>query len=183
MVTDCFSKYAFIKIKIIIKIIHVFRILWIISNYLHLLITSLFISHSYSHNIILHTIGLLFLFSFKIENKKKYLKDIFIISTLAFSALLISKGHDDLLLSFVIYKISHRTKNYFGMGHLNHGYNLLSSLFFLNSTFYLPFIDYYSFHYAVLFFLIFFNYFLIKEIYSVKNHEIIRYLYIFAFAF
>ncbi len=148
------------------------------------LITSLFISHSYTHNIILHTIGLLFLFSFKIENKKKYLKDIFIISTLAFSALLISKGHDDLSyyhLSFTKYLTEQ--KIIFGMGHLNHGYNLLSSLFFLNSTFYLPFIDYYSFHYAVLFFLIFFNYFLIKEIYSVKNHEIIRYLYIFAFAY
>ena len=69
------------------------------------------------------------------------------------------------------------------MGHLNHGYNLLSSLFFLNSTFYLPFIKLYSFHFSLLFFLIFFNYFLLKEIFSKKNDLVIKYLYFFAFLY
>ena len=69
------------------------------------------------------------------------------------------------------------------MGHLNHGYNLLSSLFFLNSTFYLPYIEYYSFHFSLLFFLIFFNYFIYKEVLISKNKNIIKFLYLFAFVF
>ena len=69
------------------------------------------------------------------------------------------------------------------MGHLNHGYNLLSSIFYLNSIFYLPFIKLYSFHFSLLFFLIFFNYFLIKEIFLNKNDLIIKYLYFFTFAY
>ena len=69
------------------------------------------------------------------------------------------------------------------MGHLNHGYNLLSSIFYLNSIFYLPFIQLYSFHFSLLFFLIFFNYFLIKEIVLNKNDLITKYLYFFTFAY
>ena len=69
------------------------------------------------------------------------------------------------------------------MGNINHGYNLLSSLFFLNSTFYLPLIGYYSFHFSIIFFLVFFNFFLLKEIFSQKNNEVIIFLYILAFSF
>ena len=69
------------------------------------------------------------------------------------------------------------------MGNFNHGYNYVSSLFFLNSTFYLPFIEYYSFHFSLIFFLIFFNFFLIKEIIYNENIDIIKFLYIFTFDF
>ena len=68
------------------------------------------------------------------------------------------------------------------MGHLNHGYNLISSLFYLNSLFYLPFIEFYSFHFTILYFLIFFNYFLVHEIYFNK-HQILKYLYLFTFVY
>ncbi len=148
------------------------------------LITSLFFPHNFIHNIIIHLIGLFFLFFIKTENKKKYLQYLFIISIFVFSALLISKAHDDFSyyhLSFTKYLTEN--KIIFGLGHLNHGYNLLSSLFFLNSTLYLPFIEFYSFHFSLLFFLIFFNYFVIYEIALSKNHNIIRLLYIFAFTY
>ena len=69
------------------------------------------------------------------------------------------------------------------MGHLNHGYNLLSSLFFLNSVFYLPFIEYYSFHFSLLFFLIFFNFFILRETLKTSNKDFLKFLYIFAFVF
>ena len=69
------------------------------------------------------------------------------------------------------------------MGNLLHGYKLLSSLFFLNSTFYLPFIEYFAFHFSSLYFLIFFNFFLFKKIISKKNHEVTKYLYLFALVF
>ena len=100
------------------------------------------------------------------------------------SALLISKTHDDFSYYHLPFtKYLTEQKIIFGMGHLNHGYNLLSSLFFLNSSFYLPYIEYYSFHFSLLFFLIFFNYFIYKEILISKNKNIIRFLYLFAFVF
>ena len=148
------------------------------------LITSLFVPHNFFHNLILHIIGIVFFIIYKAENKKKYLKYIILISILVFSAVLISKTNDDLSyyhLSFTKYLTEQ--KIIFGMGHLSHGYNLLSSLFFLNSTFYLPFINFFSFHFSLIFFLIFFNFFVIREIILIKNDELIRFLYLFAFVF
>mgnify|MGYP001281456145 FL=1 len=130
------------------------------------LITSLFIPHNFFHNILIHGLGIILLIFIKVRDKKNYLKFISLISVLLFSALLISKGHDDLSYYHLPFtKYLTEQKIIFGMGHLNHGYNLLSSLFFLNSTFYLPLIEYYSFHFSALFFLIFFNFFILKEIF------------------
>ena len=100
------------------------------------------------------------------------------------SALLISKTNDDFSyyhLPFTKYLTEH--KIIFGMGHLNHGYNLLSSLFFLNSIFYLPKIEFYSFHFTIIFFLIFFNFFVLNEIFNSKNNEIINFLYLLSFTY
>ena len=148
------------------------------------LFSSLFLQHNFIHNILLHGIGLLLLIFLPSKNKNRYLIHIFVIAILLFSALLISKTHDDFSyyhLPFTKYLTEHKV--IFGMGHLNHGYNLLSSLFFLNSVFYLPFIEYYSFHFSLLFFLIFFNYFIFKEILNPFNKNIIKFLYLFAFVF
>ncbi len=148
------------------------------------LITSLFFSHNFLHNLLLHGAGIFYLIFVKTKDKKKYLKFIVLISLAIFSLLLISKTNDDLPYYHLPFtKYLTEQKIIFGMGHLNHGYNLLSSLFFLNSTFYLPFIKYSSFHFGILFSLIFFNFFLLKEIFSNKNHQIINTLYIFAFAY
>ena len=148
------------------------------------LISNLFFSHSFLHNIILHGVGLFSLVFLKVKEKRIYLKYIFIISLFTFSALLISKTNDDFSyyhLPFTKYLTEH--KIIFGMGHLNHGYNLLSSLFFLNSLFYLPKIEFYSFQFTILFFLIFFNFFVLKEIFYSKNHEIIKILYVLSFTY
>lgn len=130
------------------------------------LLTSIFFSHNFIHNLIIHSFGIICFLLIKYKDKKDYLKNIFIISIFVFSALLISKTHDDFSyyhLPFTKYLIEQKV--IFGMGNLLHGYKLLSSLFFLNSIFYLPFIEYFSFHYSLLYFLIFFNFFLIKEIF------------------
>jgi len=148
------------------------------------LISSLFVPHNFIHNIILHIIGVLFFIFLKIKNKKDYSKSIFLISLFVLSALLISKTHDDFSyyhLPFTKYLTEHKV--IFGMGNLGHGYKLISSLFFLNSTFYLPVIEYFSFHFSLIFFLIFFNYILLKEILSKKTNEVIKFLCIFALTF
>ena len=148
------------------------------------LITSFFLSHDFTHNILLHLIGIFLFFFLKVKNKKNYLQIILLISLIIFSALLISKTHDDFSYYHLTFtKYLTEQKVIFGMGILGHGYKLISSLFFLNSTFYLPFIEYFSFHFTLLFFLIFFNFFIFKEIISKNTHEVIKILYIFAFTF
>ena len=148
------------------------------------LASSLFVAHGYIHNIIIHLIGIILFIFISASNKKKFLKFIIIISILSFIAVLISKTHDDFsYYHFPFTKYLTEQKIIFGMGHLNHGYNLLSSLFFLNSTFYLPFIKFCSFHFSLLYFLIFFNFFAIREIYSIKNDDIIKFAYLFAFVY
>ena len=120
-------------------------------------ISSLLVPHNFIHNILLHIVGVLFFIFIKIRNKKNYLKIIFLISIAVFSALLISKTHDDFSYYHLPFtKYLTEQKVIFGMGILGHGYKLVSSLFFLNSSFYLPFIEYFSFHFSLLFFLIFF---------------------------
>ena len=117
--------------------------------------SSLFFSHNFTHNLLLHFFGILSFLIIQIENKKEFLKNIFYISIFTILAILISKTHDDFSyyhLPFVKYLTEHKV--IFGMGNLLHGYKLLSSLFFLNSTFYLPYIKYFSFHFSALYFLI-----------------------------
>tara|TARA_B100000959_G_scaffold285116_1_gene358793 strand:- start:4289 stop:5974 length:1686 start_codon:yes stop_codon:yes gene_type:complete len=148
------------------------------------LLTSFFLPHNFYHNLILHCFGFIYFIFSPIGKNKNYFKYIFYISLTLFSLLLISKTNDDFSyyhLPFTKYLTEHSV--IFGIGHLNHGYNLLSSLFFLNSSFYLPFIEFYSFHFSLIFFLIFFNYFLLHEIF-VKNNDItVRYLYFFTFSY
>ena len=148
------------------------------------IVTSLFVSHNFFHNLLLHFFGVLFFVFYKTKDKKYFIKFIFLISLFLISALLISKTHDDFSyyhLPFTKYLTEH--KIIFGMSNIGHGYKLISSLFFLNSIFYLPVVEYFSFHFSLLFYLIFFNFFLIKEIISKNTNEIIKILYIFAFAF
>ena len=172
----CFNKFS--KENYIYLGFYGLTILTIIS-----LITSLIFSHNFTHNLIIHLLGVIF---FLIYLKKKnfvFINHIFIISVLLFSLLIISKTNDDFSyyhLPFTKYLVENHV--IFGMGHLNHGYNLISSLFYLNSLFYLPFIEFYSFHFTILYFLIFFNYFLVHEIYFNK-HQILKYLYLFTFVY
>ena len=147
-------------------------------------ITSIFVSHNFVHNLLLHLTGIIFFIYSKLENKKKYIRYVFFISLFVFSALLISKTNDDFSYYHLPFtKYLTENKIIFGLGNLNHGYNLLSSLFFFNSILYLPFIEYYSFHFSLIFFLIFFNFFVINEIFSNKNHNITKFLYLLSFTF
>ena len=76
-------------------------------------------------------IGIFYFINYKAKNKQTYLKFILLISFLVFSAVLISKTNDDLSYYHLPFtKYLTEQKIIFGMGHLSHGYNLLSSLFF-----------------------------------------------------
>ena len=142
--------------------------------------TNLFYPHGFLHNSIIHLIGFSFgVYYLVVEKKYILLKNLILISLLLLTALFISKPNEDFPyyhLPYTNYLIEN--KLIFGMGHLNHGYNLLSSIFNFNSTLYLPYIKFYSFHYVYLYFLVFFNYYCLVEIFKDKKINYIKIFYI-----
>lgn len=134
--------------------------------------THIFFQHHYLHNIFLHIVGIsFFIYSF---NKKKInsteLKFFIIIFFLLLSSFLISKTNEDfpyyhLPFSFQIVD----QKLNFGLGNLNHGFKQFSSIFMLNSIFFLPGVDVYLFNYSGFAILVFFTLFSLIEIFKRKN--------------
>ena len=103
-------------------------------------ITNLFVPHGFIHNIIFLTIGL---FSFFLILKKKLfrkkIKLILLVSSVLFIGILMYKTHDDFFYYHFHYTISLiEFKKIFGVGNLEHGFRTPSSIFYLNSLFYLP---------------------------------------------
>jgi hypothetical protein len=130
-----------------------------------------FVKHGFLHNIILHSIGiLLFFFFFKKKILNNYfISNIFKTSLLVFLGLFISKTNDDFPyyhLPFTMILVENKIQ--FGLGNLNTAYNHISSLFFLNSTLYMPYIKYYSFNFINVYFLIFANLYFYYELFKKK---------------
>ena len=111
-------------------------------------ISSLFISHGQIHNSIILAIGVIFFIkSYFKSSKKKEFKYFFLVFLILLIAVFIFKTHDD----FKYYHFSYSyylTENplIFGMGNYDLGYRTPSSIFYLNSLFYLPFVKYFMFH-------------------------------------
>ena len=119
-----------------------------------------FVKHGFIHNFIIHIIGVILFFIF--ANKKILDRSFFVIlfkiSLLVFLGLFISKTNEDFPyyhLPFTMILVENKIQ--FGLGNLNTAYNHISSLFFLNSTLYMPFIKHYSFNFTNIYFLIFIN--------------------------
>ena len=135
-------------------------------------ITIIFTKHGFLHNSILHFFGI-FLFFIYISKKiisKKFLINLFKISLLVFMGLFISKTNDDFPyyhLPFTMILVENKIQ--LGLGNLNTAYNHISSLFFLNSTLYMPFIKHYSFNFINIYFLIFINLYFYYELVKKKN--------------
>ncbi len=148
------------------------------------LATSYFFPHNHIHNIVLHLLGFVYFLSMSGFKNSRYIKNLLLISLFVLSCLFISKTHDDFSyyhFPFTKYLTEHHI--IFGMGHLNLGYNFISSTFFLNSTFYLPVINYFSLHFTTVYFLIFFNFFLIENLLFKENKKIIKYFCFLTFVF
>lgn len=108
-------------------------------------ITSFLIPHGIVFNLILHSIGVLnfYLFKKKIKLDKYHILIILII----FTCLLISKNHDD----FPFYHLQQSlnlsfNKLQIGLSNLDFSYAHHSSIFFLNSLFYIPHFKFYLFN-------------------------------------
>ena len=132
-------------------------------------LTHFFISHGYLHNIIFLSIGIISLYNFrsKVFNKQN-ITYIFCVFSIIFLAFIIFKTHDD--FGYYHFPYSYYLNKFsmiIGIGPLNLGFRTPSSIFYLNSLFYFPYIEYYLYHISVILIMGFSNIILISNI---KNH-------------
>ena len=119
--------------------------------------THLILPHNFIHNFVVIFLGFFLFNKFKKKINKRKRKIIIIIFLLLFIGFFIAKTNEDfpfyhlpMSLQIVEQKIQ------FGLGNLNIGYNHYSSLFFLNSLFYLPVTGIYLFNLTNFLFQVFF---------------------------
>ena len=129
-------------------------------------ITNIFFAHNYFHNTLVILIGLFFfIFDLKknFPRRKNDLKLLLIVFFIIFIGLIMYKNHDDFY--YYHFPYTHILTNYnkiFGLGNLNHGFRTASSIFYLNSLFYLPIIKYFLMNSGAAYILGFSNYLLTK---------------------
>ena len=133
-------------------------------------LTTFFISHNYFFNLLVLSFGLLSLIIHYLKKKREtnLLLHVLIFSIL-FIFILNGKNHDDFgyyhfPYTHIITQFSHPI----GLGVLNNGFRNPSSLFYFNSLFYLPKVDFYLYHVGSAFFLGYANLFLLKNIFDKK---------------
>jgi hypothetical protein len=138
--------------------------------------TNIFFAHTFLHNSLIIFFGLLiFIYDFIKNFSKRILehRDVTIIFVIIFIAILMYKNHDD----FYYYHFSYTLMltnfdKIFGLGNLGHGYRTPSSIFYLNSLFYLPIIKYYLMNSGAAYILGFSNYIFFKNIRNlIKNNN------------
>jgi hypothetical protein len=168
----------------------IFGLLGIFFSTLISYFTHLFFAHNIYHNLFFHLVGLsLFFFfikdylSYKIEIKKLILLIILFIS-----CLFLSKNNEDFPyyhLPYTLNLVEHKLQ--FGISHFNIAFRTPSSLFYLQSLFYLPYIKYYLFHSSGLLVLIFCNLFFLDKFFFkkkiVNNNYFIKFLSCLYFVF
>ena len=175
---------VFLKFKIKNFDIGIFGLLGIFFSTFISYLTHFFFSHGIIHNLIFNILGVLFFF-FYFRKYYNYFKYNFfylgLIIILFLPGLFISKNHDDFPyyhLPFILNIIEHKLQ--FGMGHINEAFRTPSSLFYVQSLFYLPYIKYYLIHSISLIILIFMNSILIGNISNRSNIYIDNFIKIFS---
>ena len=130
-------------------------------------VSNLILPHGYLFNCIFVFVGILS-FTIFIKNNFNLLKKDFLLLIFLFLflsiALIMFKNHDD----FPYYHFSYtynltQFDSLVGTGQFNHGFRTPSSIFYLNSLFYLPFIKYFSFNFSSVYILGFANIIFLKK--------------------
>ena len=151
-------------------------------------VTNFFFAHNFIHNSIIIILGIIaFFMLIKKRLLRKKIKLILLVSTLLFIGLVMHKTHDDFFYYHFPYTISLiEFKKIFGVGILEHGFRTPSSIFYLNSLFYLPILKNSLINSGAIFFLIFSNIFFIQKIFNKlknKKHDFIFLLSLFSLIF
>ncbi len=146
-------------------------------------LSNLFVPHNYLFNSFYLIIGLLsFILSLKKEiiiNFKKDLTLLIYLFLILFISLLIFKNHDD--FPYYHFEYTYLLTQFdllIGLGQFNHGFKTPSSIFYLNSLYYLPLIKFYSFNFAPIYILGFVNFIFFKKIkfFEQKKYYLENYL-------
>ena len=152
-------------------------------------ITNYFFEHNYLHNLFVIILGIISFFYFSLRNLKKFLiefKILAIIFSILFISLLLYKNHDDFFYYHFQYTLSLiEFKKVIGLGLLEHGYRTPSSIFYLNSLFYLPGIDYYFLNGGAILILGFSNLYLVNQLLKklkINNIDFIFYVLLLSLA-
>ena len=157
--------------------------------------SNLFIAHTEIHNLIILFIGLI-LFIYLVKQKYSLYKSeiifSFIVFILLFCAVLQFKNHDDFPYYHFPYAYYLTQQSlHIGIGQFNHGFRTPSSIFYINSLFYLPYAKFYLFNFTSLFILGFTNIILLKKIHNyfkfifakVEQLNLIHFLSLLSFVF
>ena len=145
--------------------------------------SNLFFIHGYLHNLIVILVGFSIFNFFLIKNFPQLKKNFFItiiVFSILFIGLLMYKNHDDFFYYHFQYSLTLiNFKKIFGLGFMGHGYRTPSSLFYLNSLFYLPGIKFYLLNAGAIIILGFANLVLLNKIldyFNSKNYNFIFFL-------
>jgi len=122
--------------------------------------TTLFYSHGYIFNLLTLLIGLLiFFYLLRLDkNFKVNLNQHLVVFLILVIFIYVGKNHDD--FSYYHFPYSHiltQLEHPIGLGQLNNGFRNPSSIFFLNSLFYFPKVEFYLLHISPVYFLGFSN--------------------------
>tara|TARA_Y100001970_G_C14259925_1_gene879548 strand:- start:2367 stop:4040 length:1674 start_codon:yes stop_codon:yes gene_type:complete len=148
-------------------------------------ISHFFLAHNFHHNVILITIGFLF---YLVSLKALYKNRLFFLPNLIFLIFFITffifKTHDDFPYYHFPYTY-YLTQNsmIIGTGQVNHGFLTPSSLFYINSLFYLPFVEYYMFNLFPVLIMGFANLFFINKILNFLDKKKIDYIFYLSLLF
>ena len=139
---------------------------------------------TYIHNVIILTIGL-FLFIYFIKDFDFLsFKILLVVFSFLFLILLLFKTHDDFHyyhFPYTYYITQHPLL--VGVGQFNHGFRTPSSIFYLNSLFFLPIAKYYLFYVPTLLIMGFSNQILISRIFKYFRNKKIDFIFFLSLCF
>tara|TARA_Y100000590_G_scaffold408506_1_gene499659 strand:- start:2072 stop:3769 length:1698 start_codon:yes stop_codon:yes gene_type:complete len=187
-----FSKFFFKNEKLNFGYYGLYGIYFLI---IYSYISNYFIAHGYVHNLYILCFGFLYFNFYIISKLKEFKKDIIlylIIFSVLFLGILIEKNHDD--FSYYHFPYTYyltQSESYIGIGKFGHGLRTPSSIFYLNSLFATPLIEYFSFNFGQIFIMAFVNIILVKKINKYMNSYKVNskyfdqtfYLVLFSFIF
>ena len=141
-------------------------------------ISSIFIAHSLLHNFIFNFLGILLFIIYFLIDKKKYNYYLFtLVFLILFVSILAHKAHDDFgYYHFPYAYFLTQFTTVYGLGFYDLGFRTSSSLFYINSLFYLPGASFYLFNITAILVIGYANIILLTNIFNSFKTNIFNFI-------